>query len=174
MFLDRISPNVSLFREDGLSTVTVPETLDSVDGRGLVIRGASVELLALLEAGELDYAFEYESVINQHGLKLLTLPEELNLGNESIDYSGVEVKLDFQRFASIEPVFKGEQIGYGITIPTNAEHPKEAEQYLEFLFGPEGREIMRQNSQLIFDNPSGHDFDKIPENLRNDCVSDQE
>ncbi len=40
----------------------------------MVIRPYSVNLLPLLESGDLDYAFEYESVIKQHGLESVSLP----------------------------------------------------------------------------------------------------
>jgi len=64
-------------------------------------------------------------------------------------YGKVTVQLDFQRFATVEPVFKGEQIRYGLTIPTNATHPDEAALYINFLFSPEGQEIMRQNTHPL-------------------------
>jgi molybdate/tungstate transport system substrate-binding protein len=170
MFKGRVNPPITLFREEGLSTVTVPEVIETVPDSGLVMRGASVELLSLLESGELDYAFEYESVIQQHGLKLLALPDALNLGSENHDYSGVEVLLDFQRFSKVKPIFKGEQIGYGITIPNNAIHSKEAESFIQFLLGPEGRAIMLANDQPIFKDPVGVNYENIPDNLQKMCV----
>lgn len=166
MFKGRFNPAVSLFQDDDLATITVPEIVDTVPDSGLIVRGASVELLALLESGDLDYAFEYESVIQQHGLKLLSLPNELNLGSETTDYSGIEVLLDFQRFSTVKPVFRGEQIGYGITIPNNAVHPDDAALFIEFLLGPEGRAIMQANEQPLFDQPVGIDFDSIPDTLQ--------
>jgi len=44
--------------------------------------------------------------------------------------------MDFRRFASVEPVFNGEQIGYGITIPTNAPHPDQAAQFIGSCWVP--------------------------------------
>lgn len=173
MFKGRFNPEVTLFQDDDLATITVPEVVDTVSNSGLIVRGASVELLALLQSGDLDYAFEYESVIKQHQLQLLSLPDELNLGSETADYSGIEVLLDFQRFASVKPVFKGEQIGYGITIPTNALHPKEAALFVAFLLGPEGRAIMQANAQPVFDSPIGMDYSSIPVDLQNLCTPPQ-
>jgi molybdate/tungstate transport system substrate-binding protein len=51
----------------------------------------------------------------------------------------------------VKPVFQGERIGYGITIPGNAPHPKDAELFIAFLLSPEGRAIMQQASQPMFD-----------------------
>lgn len=172
MFKGRFDPAITIFTDDDLTTITVPEIVETVSNSGLIVRGASVELLALLESGDLDYAFEYESVIAQHGLNLLNLPDELNLGSDEMDYSNVEVKLDFQRFATVEPVFQGEQIGYGITIPTNAPHTEEASLFVAFLFSPEGRAIMQQNQQPVFDNPIGMDFASIPTELQALCIEE--
>ncbi len=43
------------------------------------VRPKSVELIALLESGDMDYAWEYRSVAVQHGLKVAELPDEINL-----------------------------------------------------------------------------------------------
>lgn len=170
MFNGRFNPRVTLFQDDDLAMITVPEIVDTVPNSGLIVRGASVELLALLESGDLDYAFEYESVIQQHGLSLYSLPDELNLGYEKMDYGNIEVLLDFQRFAKVKPVFRGEQIGYGITIPTNSDHFNEAALFIAFLLGPQGRAIMQENQQPVFDKPMGVDYDLIPINLQEMCI----
>ena len=149
MFKDQFSYPVTLFQEDDMAYITIPEILETRTGAHVVIRGASIQLIALLQSGDLDYAFEYESVIRQHGLEMVTLPGALNLGEEAYaeQYGGVQVKLDFQRFSSIEPVFRGERITYGITIPGNAPHPEEAALFIAFLLGPDGQAIMEANSQ---------------------------
>ncbi len=69
---------------------------------------------------------KYDSVIRQHGFERLELPDSLNLGNPDMEtnYSSVTVKLDFKRFKTVDPVFKGELIRYGLTIPNNAPHPE--------------------------------------------------
>jgi molybdate/tungstate transport system substrate-binding protein len=113
---------VTRFREAGWAEITVPEILEPAQGSKIVLRGGSIQLLAVLESGDLDYAFEYESVIAQHKLLSIQLPDTINLGSAAGEdmYSQVQVKLDFQRFASVQPVFQGDLIGYGITIPSNA------------------------------------------------------
>jgi len=133
-----------------------------------VLRGASIQLVALLESGDLDYAFEYESVIRQHGLQMLSLPDEVNLGMDGMEqvYGKVQVNLDFQRFASVKPVFQGERIGYGITIPSNAPHPQEAELFIAFLLGPEGRALMAADYHPLFETLLGDHFELIPAQLQ--------
>jgi molybdate/tungstate transport system substrate-binding protein len=152
----------------GKAIIRVPEVLEMKDGGHIVIRGASVQLLALVESGDLDYAFEYESVIKQHKLNLLSLPDQLNLGKADLnrEYGKVTVKLDFQRFATVKPEFIGEQIGYGITIPSNAEHPKEAELFIAYLLGPEGRQLMGDYYHPLFEKIEANGFENLPASLK--------
>jgi molybdate/tungstate transport system substrate-binding protein len=144
---------ITIFEEDSGAEITVPEILETNTDSGVVVRGASIELLALLESGDLDYAFEYESVIRQHNMQMVTLPDAINLGTagQAQNYANVVVKLDFRRFVSVKPVFRGEPIGYGITIPSTASQPELARRFIEFLLSPEGRQIMQQNSQPVLD-----------------------
>ena len=153
---------------DGYDLIKVPEVLEVKGGAHIVIRGASIQLLALLESGDLDYAFEYESVIRQHDLKYLPLPDELNLGKEEYNsfYDKVKVKMDFQRFTAVNPEFSGEQIGYGITIPSNALHPKEAGLFIAYLLGPEGRKIMDDYYHPVFEKIQTDRAENVPASLQ--------
>ena len=67
------------------SVIHVPEILETTPGAHLVLRGYSVQLLPLLETGDIDYSVEYLSVIKQHGLKYVKLPPEINLGDETLE-----------------------------------------------------------------------------------------
>lgn len=156
---------------DDFKIIRVPEILESNQGSHILLRGASIQLISLLESNDLDYAFEYESVILQHGLKLVALPPELNLGaaEQASWYETVTVKLDFQRFASVTPEFTGAQIGYGITIPASAPHPKEAELFIAFLLGPEGRRIMAEDHHPLLDPLTASGHDRLPETLKPLC-----
>jgi len=162
---------ISSFDEEGYSEISIPEIVEPLGDSGILIRGSSIQLIALLESGDLDYAFEYESVIRQHGLEMIRLPDEINLGVESLAefYRQVEVKIDFQRFASVKPVFIGEPIGYGLTIPSNAPHPEQAQAFIEFLLGPQGRAIMQSNYQPVLIPLQCDGFDHIPEPLKPFC-----
>jgi len=48
------------------------------------IRPKETDLLALLESGEIDYLFIYRSVIEQHKLKMVSLPSEVNLSSPAM------------------------------------------------------------------------------------------
>lgn len=168
MFGDQFTFGLYESDEDGISTIHVPEILETRQGSHIILRGASIQLLALLESGDLDYAFEYESVIRQHGLKMLAFPDDLNLGSADhiADYNQVQVKLDFQRFKSVEPRFVGDQISYGITIPTNAPHPSEAADFIAFLLSDEGQNIMRENFHPLLDPFQVDGYDRLPDSLK--------
>jgi len=152
---ERFQYPITAFEDDSGIEIRVPEILETRpvgnDRSQIIIRGASLQLIALLESGDLDYAFEYESVIRQHGLPYVALPAALNLGDpgQAENYGRVTVKLDFQRFTSVKPVFQGETIGYGMTIPSNAPHAAQAASFIAYLLSPAGQAIMAQNYQPL-------------------------
>ena len=136
-----------------------------------VVRPKSVDLIALLESGDLDYAFEYLSVAKQHSLKYVELPEE-------IDLSSVEFK-DFYATAKVEVTGKepgttktltGAPIVYGITIPKNAARPDLAVEFLKFLLDKDGRAVMERNYQSPVVPAVASDKSKLPEELRDLCI----
>jgi len=172
MFDGQFTFPVTIFRGDQLTTITVPEILETKSNSHIVLRGASIQLIALLESGDLDYAFEYESVIQQHGLSMLQLPDAVNLGEANYEdtYKDVQVNLDFQRFATIKPQFRGERIGYGITIPSNAPHADEAALFIAFLLSPEGRAILAADHHPMFDSFAADGYINLPESLKALCV----
>jgi molybdate/tungstate transport system substrate-binding protein len=157
--------------DDESGTVTavhVPELLETESGGHIVMRGYSVQLLPLLESGDIDFAVEYLSVIKQHGLRYLTLPPELNLSDATLagTYKQVRVDLDYQRFASVTPSFEGLPITYSLTIPSNAAHPDAAGVFVQFLLGPEGRAIMERNYHPMLAEPWCDSPEKLPPDLR--------
>jgi len=167
----RFKHPINIFEDDDFTEISVPGILEPKPDSGILTRGASIQLIALLQSGDLDYAFEYESVIRQHGLNWIKLPDAVNLGSEANNpqYNRVQVKMDFRRFASVEPVFKGEQIGYGITIPTNAPHPDLAAKFIAFLLGPEGRRLMEANFHPILKQPVCDQAPSVPPELGSFC-----
>ena len=111
-------------------------------GEKLVLRDKSVDLIQLLEAGTLDYAFEYRSVAEEHGLKYVRLPPELNLaGDPFIDVYVVLYSGDPQRQRAIEIT----KIRYGLTIPNTCENCEEAVKFLEWLLYGEGIKILEEH-----------------------------
>lgn len=144
--LGKSSPPITVDEIDGTYTITVPEVLKSPK---LTIRGSSIGLLSTIESGDVDYAFMYKSVAEQHGLKFLELPGEINLSSDSYKMlvQGLVVKLQFQRFASVYPEFECLPILYAVTIPQNTPKRELAVEFVKFLLGPEGQRILIEQSQ---------------------------
>jgi len=120
----------------------IPEGF-SPKGRKIFIRPKEVDLLALLGAGMIDYCIEYLSVANQHHLRYLPLPPEINLGHLRFAsyYKKVKVRLGNGK------LIKGKPIIYGIAILKNSQHPKEARLFEQFVIGPQGAKILRESFQ---------------------------
>jgi molybdate/tungstate transport system substrate-binding protein len=168
----RLSPPVTVSRRAGVDVIDVPELLDAVSGSGLLLRGASIELVALLESGDLDCAFEYESVVRQHELPFVRLPAQIDLSSPryAASYERVAVAIAFQRFAKVKPEFRGAPIAYGVTIPLNAPDRAEAERFVAFLLGPDGRRILEAAYQPSVTPARVDHMDKLPAALRSLCL----
>jgi molybdate/tungstate transport system substrate-binding protein len=172
LMMGRFTSPVTVTRDArGVDVIEVPEILETQSGGNLVLRGASIQLVALLGSGDLDCAFEYESVARQHGLKYVRLPSAIDLGEAGrrADYRRVEVKLDFRRFASVKPVFRGDVIRYAFTIPANAPDPGLAGEFVAFLLGDDGRRILEEDYQPVLTPATLDDASAAPQEVRQAC-----
>lgn len=131
------------------------------------VRPKETDLLALMQSGDMDYAFEYRSIAVQHGLNFVELPDEINLSMvEHADfYSQAEVELSGGEPG--ETVTKtGKPIVYGVTMPSDAPSPELAVAFVEFLLGPEGQAIMEAQGQPPIVPPVSADVDSLPATLK--------
>jgi len=138
------------------------------------IRPKSVELIALLETGALDYAFEYESVALQHQamdsrFKFVRLPDAINLS--SLDYTDDYAKATIE-LSGAEPgttiITKGEPIVYSLTMPFNGKNHDNAIAFLEFLFDPDqGLKLLYESGQPVVEVEAVSGKENIPEELAN-------
>ncbi len=145
-----------------------PELYDKLYGAaGELIRPKEVDLIALLETGDLDYAFEYSSVARQHNLNYVVLPPEINLSSEEFNdfYATAQVKISGKKPGETI-IKKGKPIVYGVTIPRNAPHPELATLWVSFLLSPEGMAIMEANGQPSIIPAVTNDKSKLPDELR--------
>jgi molybdate/tungstate transport system substrate-binding protein len=158
-------PTVSVEQDGNVSVVHVPEILEPRTEK-IIIRGGSVQLLALLDFGEIDYAFMYKSMAEQHGLRYLELPAEIDLSSPEHEdsYDEVVVRLGFERFTSVGTDRVGKPIFYAMTIPKNAPHQELATEFVEFVISEEGCSILRDMKQPTIP-PVADDPDKIPDEL---------
>jgi tungstate ABC transporter binding protein WtpA len=172
ILMGRFTAPITVEHREGVDVIEVPEILETSADSNVVLRGASIQLVALLESGDLDCAFEYESVARQHGLEYVELPASIDLGDERRrdEYATVSVKLDSRRFASVRPEFTGDVIRYAFTIPANAPEPELARQFAAFLLGPDGRRILEADHQPLLAPPELDDPAAAPEEVRRACV----
>jgi molybdate/tungstate transport system substrate-binding protein len=101
------------------------------------VRSNAAELAALLEAGELDYIFDYESVARAQNFKYVVMPPDIT----------------------------GRPVTYALAIPTKAPHRKSAEKLLEFFLSDSVRPKLRARFVDMMDRPVVHGTD-APEFLR--------
>jgi len=131
------------------------------------IRPKEVDLLSLLEVGELDCIFIYRSVAMQHNLEFIKLPDEINLGNPEFK--------DFYKKASMQITGKkpgtsitkvGEPITYALTITKSAANRKLAVEFLTFVLKAEkgGAILQRNGHRLLVPRPTAT-FAKLPDAL---------
>jgi molybdate/tungstate transport system substrate-binding protein len=148
----------------------VPNLTKQLQGKNKYIRPKETDMLALLEAGEIDYLFIYRSVAAQHGLNMIFLPDEINLKSPAFAglYSTVTVKLS-GKTPSQFIIRKGEPMVYSVTIPQNAPNPKVAEAWVALLLSPRGWAIMEKNGQPCIKPPQADGLDKLPAGLKPLC-----
>lgn len=115
-----------------------------------MLRPKGVELIALLETNAIDYAFEYRSVAEQHGLKYLSLPGEINLSEVKWDslYSTVSVDIKGKRPGDSLTI-AGSTMVYGITLIENGPETEAAIDFLKFFIGEKGLSIIENNGQRV-------------------------
>lgn len=133
------------------------------------VRPKSVELIALLQSGNMDYAFEYRSVAVQHGLKYVELPDEINLSRAEYAsfYAQAQVILSGKE-PGTTITKTGKPIIYGVSIPKNAPHLDLAVEFIEFILGPQGQEILSDLGQPpIVPAVVETGWEYVPESLRN-------
>lgn len=155
-----------LLAEKYYSKMGLAEKLLKKDTRH--IRPKEVDLLALLESNTLDYIFIYRSVAEQHKLKYVTLPDEVNLKKQELDslYSTVHVEVAGQKPGEKKSI-KGSAIIYGLTTPENAPHKANALIFLEFLLNAtKGMKIMEENGQTSLVPSETPYYNTLPERIK--------
>lgn len=136
------------------------------------IRPKSVELVALLQSGELDYIYCYRSIAEQYKLPFISFPSEIDFSDTAKD--------DLYATASTEVAgnkpgeklkMKGMAIRYGLTIPRGAPDREVAEEFVEFMLSPEGQAIMQQKSLMPVSPALASDVSKVPARLQKKVAS---
>ena len=122
------------------------------------VRPKEADLVGLLQAGELDYIWSYESLARATGLRFVTLPAAIDLAapDSAATYATAQVTIRGAT-AGDSVTFVGRPIVYAFAIPKAAPHPALAERFARFLLSPDGRAILRAAGLDALDvpNPQG-------------------
>lgn len=103
------------------------------------------ELLALLEARAIDYAFVYRSSAEDHRLKVTRLDERYNLGSTAHAGAYARASLHLRVGSGQKVKLQGGPITYGLAVPSDAPNPRAAKAFIELLRSPEGRRIFSRH-----------------------------
>jgi len=112
------------------------------DSIKVFIRSKEVDLVALVEAGMLDYVFEYRNVAVSRGLSYVELPDELNLANPELEDWYAKVSLKLMATGGETRTLRASPIVYGLTVPSDAPHEDAAKRVIKLLLSDEGRDIL--------------------------------
>lgn len=135
------------------------------------IRPKSVELVALVQTGELDYIYCYRSIAEQQKLPFIKFPAEIDFSDpaQAEFYSTAETEVAGNKPGE-KIKMKGLPIRYGLTIPESALNKGLAEEFVEFLLSPDGQSIMQRKSLEAVSPAIASDINKVPVRLRSKIV----
>jgi molybdate/tungstate transport system substrate-binding protein len=108
------------------------------------MRPKEIELVALLESGDLDYAWFYESMARAAGVRHLRLPALIDLGSADMreTYRLASVRV-LGASAGDTVTMLGAPIRYAFSIPLQAKNPVLAERFAAFLLSADGRRVLQ-------------------------------
>jgi len=108
-----------------------------------VVRPKEVDLMGLLQAGEIDYAWSYESIAQAAKLPYVTFPRAIDLSDpaDSAQYAAASVRVP-GKSPRDSVTLVGEPILYGFSVPRAAPHKALAEKFAAFLISDAGRRIL--------------------------------
>jgi molybdate/tungstate transport system substrate-binding protein len=135
------------------------------------VRPKSVELISLLQTGNMDYAWEYLSVAVQHKLKYVILPDQINLGNYKYDelYAGAVVRVTGKKPGTFMNI-KGKSCTYGITLIKDAPNREAAVAFMAYMLDPNGGlKVLKEMGQPPFEPcrvPTAAMLGDLPANLK--------
>jgi molybdate/tungstate transport system substrate-binding protein len=109
------------------------------------VRPKEADLIGLLEAGELDYIWSYESIAKAMNFRYVMLGDSVDLSNHDLAefYANASVRVRGAT-AGTSVTFTGKPIVYAFAVPTNAPHAEIAGRFAAFFVSAEGQAILRR------------------------------
>ena len=117
------------------------------------IRPKEIELVALLESGDLDYAWFYESMARASGMKHLQLPSPIDLSSEHQREAYAQASVRVIGGSAHDTVtMKGAPIRYAFSVPLKASHPELGQRFAAFLL-TDGRSALQGEFLSVLPDP---------------------
>jgi molybdate/tungstate transport system substrate-binding protein len=136
------------------------------------MRANAAELAALLQLGELDYIYDYESVAESNGFQYVRLPRAIDLSDPALArvYGEVNVRVRGTAGVGSAPgrdsvTFTGQPIVFALSVPGAAPHKSAGQRLAGFLLSVEGRRMLRAAHLNVLDAPVLVG-DSIPQDIR--------
>jgi molybdate/tungstate transport system substrate-binding protein len=120
------------------------------------------QLVARLDAGQLDAGVFYRNEVAEHSLPFIGFPRELNLGDPDLD-------LQYGAATYVSPQgtkYAGSAIVYSITIPENARNLEGAVALVSFILSDEGRKIVEKHALRLIQPLVSGEVDAVPPTLQ--------
>jgi len=118
------------------------------------VRPKEADLVGMLQAGEFDYIWSYESMAQNVGLQFVRLPDAIDLSSpaDSATYAAVSVRVRGKGADSV--TFRGRPIVYALSIPNAAPNRDIAERFVHYLLSADGRRVLRAQGLDALEAPS--------------------
>ena len=137
---------------------------------GRYVRPKEADLVALLQTGELDYAWSYRSVAQGAGLRWVDLLPEVDLSDpaRAALYATASVRLPAGAGGDSITI-RGAPILYALSVPDGAPNPGAGRAFVQWLLGPEGRSVLTESGFTVLDRPIVHGA--VPDWLKASALS---
>ncbi len=116
------------------------------------VRPKEADLVALVEAGELDYAWSYTNIAQAMRLPFVRLGPEVDLSDPARAdwYAHASVRLSGATRSPTDSItIIGSPIVYALTIPTRAPNPGTAAAFVRFVLSDAGQDILRRSGFTV-------------------------
>ena len=120
------------------------------------------QMVARLQAGELDAGTFYKVEAVEAGLPYLSLPKEINQGDVTLAAQYATASYTTKKGIT----YTGAPIVYTITIPSTVRNPAGAHAFVRYLLGPDGQAILVSQGLNATPPVVGGDLAAVPPDLR--------
>ena len=120
------------------------------------------QLVARMEAGQVDAGIFYRNEVAEHNLPFITFPRELNLSDPELDpYYGAVTYVSPKG-----TTYRGASIVYSVTIPETSRNREGAIALVGFLLSGEGRKILEKHRFRLIQPLVSGDTGAVPAELQ--------